>query len=142
MVGEAAATSAGSVPALGQGFDAAGLVGLRAAVAAHGARLGAPADRVDHLVLIAHELATNAVRHGGGRGRLALWRDGDLVLCQVTDEGDPVLPGGEDLDEVGRWMPDPLAVDGRGVWLVRCLTDSLTFVSTSAGTTATAAIRL
>jgi anti-sigma regulatory factor (Ser/Thr protein kinase) len=141
-VGDPATPWAGSVPALGQGFDASGLVSLRSAVAAYGARLGASEDRVDHLVLVVHELATNAIRHGGGQGRLTLWRDGDRILCQVTDEGGPAWVASPELDIVGRQMPDLVTLDGRGLWLIRCLTDTLTFATSPTGTTATAVMRL
>src|SRR2546430_17070950 len=60
--------------ALEQRFDRDSLYALRAAVAAHAAHMGAPPDRVSHLVIVASELASNAVRHGGGKGRLRLWR--------------------------------------------------------------------
>src|SRR2546429_9741611 len=62
--------------ALEQRFDRDSLYALRAAVAAHAAHMGAPPDRVSHLVIVASELASNAVRHGGGKGRLRLWRGG------------------------------------------------------------------
>ncbi|WP_430285336.1 ATP-binding protein, partial [Salmonella enterica] len=34
-----------------------------------------------------HEVITNAVRHGGGAGRIRLWRDGPQLHCQVIDSG-------------------------------------------------------
>src|SRR5690242_21960814 len=76
---------------LDQAFDLDGLVSLRSAVAAHADRLGLPADRIPELVLVAHELAGNAVRHGGGSGRLRMWRDGRSIVCEVSDAG-PGLP--------------------------------------------------
>src|SRR5262249_60052438 len=51
---------------LDQLFDSEGLYGLRSAVAAHGSAFGLSEPSVSDLVLVAHELATNAVRHGGG----------------------------------------------------------------------------
>jgi hypothetical protein len=50
---------------LDQAFDDQGLPALRSAVAYAG-RLAA-SDRVEEMVLIVHELASNVVRHGGGR---------------------------------------------------------------------------
>jgi len=64
---------------------------LRAAVAAHAGRLGVADDRIGHLVTVASELAANAIRHGGGAGRLRLWRDPTAVFCQVSDHG-PGIP--------------------------------------------------
>jgi anti-sigma regulatory factor (Ser/Thr protein kinase) len=60
-------------------FDADGLYTLRAEVAAHASALGATGPQGETLVVVAGELATNAIRHGGGRGRLRLWRDGVLA---------------------------------------------------------------
>jgi hypothetical protein len=51
---------------LDQAFDDQGLPALRSAVAAYAGRLAA-ADRVEEMVLTVHELASNVVRHGGGR---------------------------------------------------------------------------
>ena len=59
------------------------LIRLRSAVAAYAAELGAGGKGED-VVLIAHELASNAVRHGGGAGRLRLWRDDYRLLCRVS----------------------------------------------------------
>src|SRR5574342_75372 len=72
---------------LDQIFDAADLYALRAAVAAHASDLGLPAERVGDLVMIAHELASNVIRHGRTAGRLRLWRENDTLRCQVSDTG-------------------------------------------------------
>src|SRR5690349_2570692 len=72
---------------LEQRFDRTNLVSLRSAVAAHGSALGLAPHRVDDLVLVAHELASNAVRHGGGGGRLRVWRVDGSVYCEVADVG-------------------------------------------------------
>jgi hypothetical protein len=37
------------------------------------------------LVLAVDEVATNSLRHGGGRGTLRIWRDADAVVCEVRD---------------------------------------------------------
>jgi Histidine kinase-like ATPase domain len=55
---------------LDQGFDNDSLYALREAVAAHAMQAGLAEGRVGDLVLAVHELASNAIRHGGGRGRL------------------------------------------------------------------------
>jgi anti-sigma regulatory factor (Ser/Thr protein kinase) len=117
--------------ALDQPFDGDGLHMLRSAVAAHAARLGVPARRAEHLVAVAHELAANAIRHGGGRGRLRLWRDGLPVYCQVSDRG----PGIAD-PTVGTQPPDLAETRGRGMWICRQLCDDLT-IDRSAGGGAT-----
>src|SRR5947208_3521014 len=77
--------------ALDQLFDVESLYALRSAVAAHGADLGLTEQTLSDLVLIAHELATNAIRHGGvtaaSPGRLRLWATDGAVVCQVHDVG-------------------------------------------------------
>src|SRR5216683_1269436 len=74
-------------PALDQVFDGDSLYALRAAVAAHGLQAGLAEGRLGDLVLAVHELAANAVRHGGGRGRLQIWDTGGMLRCEVTDDG-------------------------------------------------------
>jgi anti-sigma regulatory factor (Ser/Thr protein kinase) len=124
--------------ALEQRFDRDSLYALRAAVAAHAAHLGAPPDRVSHLVIVASELASNAVRHGGGKGRLRLWRVDGAVRCEVSDGG----PGMADPDAVGTAHPSVLALNGRGLWIVRRLAADVSIDSTEQGTTVTACVAL
>jgi anti-sigma regulatory factor (Ser/Thr protein kinase) len=121
---------------LDQTFDAGGLIALRSAVAAHAAELGLPTPRRDELILLAHELASNAVVHGGGRGRLRLWAVDGRLYCEVSDGGpglpDSLLTGGE--------QPPLGATGGRGLWLVRVLADDLDLRSGPAGSTITAMV--
>ena len=106
--------------ALEQQFDEDTLYALRSAVAAHANHLGLPAHRLADLVVVAHELASNAVRHGGGAGRLRLWQSADTVYCEVTDAG-PGLPD----PEAAGWRKVPTeALGGRGLWIIRKLSDS------------------
>jgi anti-sigma regulatory factor (Ser/Thr protein kinase) len=122
---------------LDQTFDANNLVALRSAVAAHGAALGLPDEQCDDLVLLAHELASNAVLHGGGQGRLRLWAGDSHIYCQVTDNG-PGMPR----EITGDHEQPPLgATGGRGLWLVRILSEKIDLRSGPAGTTVTAALR-
>jgi anti-sigma regulatory factor (Ser/Thr protein kinase) len=53
-------------------FDARGLPLLRAVVLAHAVEAGMPESRARDVMLAAHELAANAVRHGAGTGRLQM----------------------------------------------------------------------
>jgi len=119
-------------------FDLDRLPVVRAAVAAHGARWGAPRDRVAHLVIIASELASNAIRHGGGHGRLRMWRADDAVHCAVSDEG----TGLADPDTAGTVVPPVLSASGRGLWIVRQLAASMHVHTTVRGTTVTAVLPL
>ncbi|MBB6343934.1 ATP-binding protein [Nonomuraea muscovyensis] len=106
---------------------------LRRAVTTYAAGMGLTGRRLEDFVLAVNEITTNAVLHGGGRGRLRLWaRDGRL-WCEVTDEG-PGLPPG--------WMgsartPSRYDPGGRGLWLTRMLCDHVTIVSTPGGTSVT-----
>ena len=67
------------------------------------------------LVLIANELATNVIRHGGGRGKMWLWCDDRGATCQVSDWGG----GMPEPERAGTILADPESVEGRGLWLVR-----------------------
>jgi anti-sigma regulatory factor (Ser/Thr protein kinase) len=130
-------SESGTVP-LDQPFDRDSMYALRAAVAAHATTFGAPPGRVSHLVIIASELASNAVQHGGGAGRLRLWRDNSVVCCQVSDRG----LGLPDPARAGTQIPPALVSSGRGLWIVRRLTVALTIDSTDRGTTVTATVPL
>jgi anti-sigma regulatory factor (Ser/Thr protein kinase) len=99
-----------------QPFDGDGLYQLRATLTAHAPLLELSSEQTEHLLIVAGELATNAIRHGGGGGRLRLWRHGDALFCQVTDGG----PGIADLT-VGTTPPDQARAGGRGVWICRQL---------------------
>ena len=63
------------------------------------------------------ELATNTVRHGGGRGKLRIWREPEALICEVSDAGR--------LDQplAGRERPLAGQPGGRGLWLVNQLCD-------------------
>ena len=123
-------------PVLEQTFDAPGLGRLRSAVAAYAELLGA-GPALDDVVLIAHELSSNAVRHGGGSGRLRLWRDGLRIMCRVSDRGRGLPEALVD----GAVMPSPRTPGGRGLWIVRRL--AVVRIDTGpTGTTVTAAIPL
>lgn len=119
--------------ALDQRFDLGGLYSLRAAVVAHASELGLSDHGVENLMIIASELATNAVAHGGGGGRLQLWRDADLLRCQVSDSG----PGLADPQTAGIETPPPSAPSGRGLWIARTLSEEIDIVSGAQGTTVT-----
>ena len=57
---------------LEQEFNAGALHRLREAVLACAMATGMPESRATDVMLVAHELAANAVRYGGGRGRLCI----------------------------------------------------------------------
>jgi serine/threonine-protein kinase RsbW len=94
---------------------------------------------LDDFVVAVNELLTNAVRHGGGGGRLALWTTGGRVLCEVGDTG-PGLPG-----LLGGGGPVRPATDqpgGWGLWLAEELTDAFEVTTGAGGTTVRVSSRL
>jgi anti-sigma regulatory factor (Ser/Thr protein kinase) len=117
-------------------FDEEALFTLRSAVAAHAAELGAGTALAD-MILVAHELSSNAVRHGGGTGRLRLWRAGGHLYCEVTDTG----PGLSDPESAGTRRPSPSVPGGRGLWIARYMA-AVEIKTGPDGTTVTAAIQL
>lgn len=131
-------TSGRTPDGMQQRFDASNLVSLRSAVAAHGSALGLGDSRVNDLVLVAHELATNAVRHGGGAGRLRMWRVDGSVFCEVADSGSGFLF----VRPEHQRRPDVSASGGRGLWIVAHLVDRFRVDSDRAGTVALVEIRL
>jgi anti-sigma regulatory factor (Ser/Thr protein kinase) len=80
-------------------------------------KAGLGTSRAADFVLAVHELATNTVRHGGGRGKLRIWREPDALICEVSDAGR--------LDQplAGRERPLAGQAGGRGLWLVHQLCD-------------------
>jgi anti-sigma regulatory factor (Ser/Thr protein kinase) len=115
---------------LEQAFDGDSLYALRAAVAAHAAHAGLSRQRVYDIVTAAHELAANAIRHGAGHGRLRLWADGQVLRCQVSDDG----PDGQD-------TPGPDAAwnsgHGHGLWIIDQVADHVTLDRDARATTVT-----
>jgi anti-sigma regulatory factor (Ser/Thr protein kinase) len=110
-------------------FDAKGLTAVRTLVHDLGAKARLGATRIADLVLAANEVATNSIRHGGGRGTLRVWLDDRAVVCDVRDAGrlhDPM---------VGRRRPRPDQIGGRGLWLVNQLCELVQIRSSTAGTT-------
>ncbi|MEU8264103.1 ATP-binding protein [Micromonospora sp. NPDC048999] len=102
---------------------------LRHAVTA-AAAAGLPDEELKDFVLAVHELTTNAVRHGGGSGQLALRRLGDQLTCQVSDHG-PGMTG-----QVPA-LPDPTRPGRRGLRLAQHLTAGLVLDNTPTGLSAT-----
>lgn len=110
-------------------FERSTLPLVRDFVAAHAGRLGLAAHRVDDLQLAANELATNAVIHGGGLGRLRVWRAGDRIVCDVRDRGKALTR------LAGRVAPPPDSIGGRGLVLVNYVADLVRIHTAPHGTT-------
>ncbi|MGW7686246.1 anti-sigma factor RsbA family regulatory protein [Kribbella sp. NPDC054772] len=98
-------------------FGPAELGEVRQWVSGHAASHGVSRDRLEDLSLALHEICTNSIRFGGGRGTLAVWIADGALLCDVTDSGriDNLL--------VGRVLPPLDGIGGRGVWLANQLCD-------------------
>jgi anti-sigma regulatory factor (Ser/Thr protein kinase) len=98
-------------------------------VADEAGRAGLPAERIPDLALAVNELAANAIRHGGGSGRLAVWVEDDYLLCQLSDTGHVADP------LAGRVPPQLGAPGGRGLMMVNQLCDLVRVHTTGNGTT-------
>ena len=110
-----------------QPFDSSSLRQLRAAVAKWASQV-LSADRAADLVLVAHEMACNSVRHGGGAGTLRYWVDDEVVVVEVCDTGQLHEP------LVGTELPAGDEEAGRGLWLANKLCDLVQLRSSPAGT--------
>jgi anti-sigma regulatory factor (Ser/Thr protein kinase) len=111
-------------------FWAATLSALREAVLATAAAAGLSRDRSIDVMLAAHELAANVIRHGSGRGRLSMRVTKRTVSCQVSDVWTAVMPGFGGRRQAGSsavaTAPPSWPVEhGHGLWLVRKTADQV-----------------
>ena len=93
------------------------LPAIRAIVEEHARAAGISELRAGDLVLSAHEVASNSVRHGGGEGVMRIWQDDDGVACEFRDSGRLEQP------LVGRARPELDQTGGWGLWLANQLCD-------------------
>jgi anti-anti-sigma factor len=141
LQGAGADTGAGAEqpPVLDQAFDADSLYALRAAVAAHASQAGMPEGRVGDLVLAVHELASNAVWHGAGHGRLRVWKTAGALRCEVSDGGVAGRDaGGHGPADAASWGID----FGHGLWLARQVADQTSVRTGPSGTVAAVSFAL
>lgn len=100
-------------------FDTGELPAVRRFVAGVAEPAGMRDERLDDLLVAVNELATNAVTHGRGPATLRVWRDGDGLVCEVSD-------GGQMTDVLaGRIPPAHSSEGGRGLMLVNLLSDAV-----------------
>jgi anti-sigma regulatory factor (Ser/Thr protein kinase) len=102
---------------------------VRRTVRAYARSCALPTEQVENLELAASELSSNCIRHGGGAGALAMWREQDAVAVEFTSPGrlaDPLA---------GRRRPDPLGTGGMGLYLVQQLCDLVQIRTGPSGTT-------
>jgi anti-sigma regulatory factor (Ser/Thr protein kinase) len=109
------------------------LPALRRLVNARALSAGLSERRRSDAVLAVDEIASNAVRHGGGSGTLDLWFVQGWLWFRVVDGGAGLPPGG------GPALPGPAQANGRGLWIARRVTDRFTVDSGPGGTTVTGA---
>jgi anti-sigma regulatory factor (Ser/Thr protein kinase) len=93
------------------------LAAVRRFVTRHAAVAQLSAERTRDLLVAVNEIATNSVRHGGGRGRVLLWREPGAFVCEVRDTGRIANP------LAGRERPERGQVGGYGLWLANQLCD-------------------
>jgi anti-sigma regulatory factor (Ser/Thr protein kinase) len=98
----------------------ADLAGTRRAVLDLAGDAGVPEGRAQDMCLAASEVVTNALLHGGGAATLRAWTEGGSFAVQIEDEGPGIVDA-----LAGYRPPDPVAVNGRGLWLARQLVDLL-----------------
>ncbi|MER7458540.1 ATP-binding protein [Micromonospora sp. NPDC126480] len=113
-----------------EAFDQAQVTELRHSVTSCARAAGLRGQRLDDFVLAVNELITNAVRHGGGRGSLRMWRQRGGLVCEVSDHGHGI--SAQRLTDRSRPAPD--TAGGWGLWLARELSDAMDVETSTAGT--------
>ncbi len=84
----------------------------------------------DDPLLVAAELLSNAVVVARTSVVVTARHDGDRIILEVSDDG----PGQPDLDERGHRLPPHDSESGRGLFLVRSLSEDVSVLSTAEGT--------
>ena len=125
------AAGADTPPLLDLAFDSGALYILRTEVLALAGQAGLADDRAGDVVLAVHELAANVVSHGGGKGRLRVWRLAGALHCQV-DDGD--LIASEDPAALLDPFPE---LAGHGLWVARRVASQMQALSSARGTRVT-----
>ena len=121
-------------------FDTGRLSELRRAVLAEAAGAGLPGSRAADVMLVVHELAANAVRHGAGFGLLSMRAMNGQLFCRVSDTG-PAQADWAATRAADSAMPWPVR-PGHGLWLVQAAADKVTMGSGPAGRWVTAVFAL
>lgn len=89
------------------------------------------------LVMAVNEVATNIIKHGGGRGSLWVWSDGAEVICDLIDPGS-IVPD----RFLGFIPPEADQPTGAGMWAVRQLCELVEIRSGPTGTVFRLHVRL
>jgi anti-sigma regulatory factor (Ser/Thr protein kinase) len=126
-------------PVLDREFRAATLSALREAVLGFASAAGLSRDRSIEVMLAAHEVAANVIRHGSGRGRLRMRVIARTLSCQVSDARTAASAGHDEQPQGGGpdvAVPAPSAwpvEHGHGLWLVRKTADQVQVTADPAG---------
>jgi serine/threonine-protein kinase RsbW len=100
---------------------------VRRLVERAGCSVGLSPTRTDDLVLAVNEIATNAIRHGGGSGTLTMFPRAGGMSVEVRDCG-PGLPA-----QAQHELPAPTSIGGRGLWIARRLCRRMSIASSDRG---------
>jgi serine/threonine-protein kinase RsbW len=130
---------------LARGFDVHSISTVRHEIVAHAPALGLAEPYLSDFILAVNEVTSNAVRHGGGKGRLRMWQSLVNLVCEVDDNGAATASAPADLARRTRALfnqfsrsdlvnPPANAEGGRGLWLARRLCDTVSITATAAGT--------
>jgi anti-sigma regulatory factor (Ser/Thr protein kinase) len=109
-------------------FEPGDLRGLRSFVGEQAGQAGLDSGAASSVVLSVSEIASNSLRHGGGRGELYAWTEDGSFVCEVRDQGHITSP------LAGRLRPALGAENGAGLWLANQLCDLVQIFSSSRGT--------
>ena len=135
--GSAGDTAGGDAPPLlDLAFDSGALYILRIEVLALADQAGLADDRAGDVVLAVHELAANVICHGGGKGRLRVWRLAGALHCQI-DDGDLITSA----DSAASLDPFPER-PGHGLWVARRVANRMQALSGPRGTRVTLSFEL
>ncbi|WP_460858152.1 anti-sigma factor RsbA family regulatory protein [Nocardiopsis coralliicola] len=105
------------------------LAAVRSGAEALAEAVGLPSARHADLVVAVNELAANIVEHGGGTGRLVLWRAGDRIVCEVRDTSTAFND-----TLAGQRPAEGLQGRGYGLWITRQVCDFFEVVPSPRGT--------
>jgi anti-sigma regulatory factor (Ser/Thr protein kinase) len=142
-----AGSDAGGTLVLDREIRAATLSALREAVLGCASAAGLSRDRSIDVMLAAHELAANVIRHGSGRGRLILRVTARALSCQVSDERATAGQGPDDWGQASGPAAVPASAGwpvehGHGLWLVRKTADQVQVTAGPGGSVVSIAFNL
>jgi anti-sigma regulatory factor (Ser/Thr protein kinase) len=108
--------------AAGFAFESEHLPAVRALAADQAAEAGIPSERVDDFVIVANELASNALAHGEAPRRVVIWSGRKEVVCEVSNHGRiaGLLPG-KHCALAPQRNPARDGQAGMGLWIVHQL---------------------